>query len=294
VVHVLFGEAGDFHIGDGADNESDVHAATSGLHHLFAEDGAGHEIGGEHGDVGVGLAEHFDVAAGDLVQALDPVVAANAHEAFLFRDDTGEVAESFVFSGPVELPVRLGPHIAADDVQLERSLAFHEQSAVKPGGSAADVVVAVADVDSAGHGKDGVCDDHFVVQAAPEVEMAAFEQGPEPAEADAGGFPFADDLGREVLGGVTVEENVDLNLSAGGAQQGGGDESAGLVAVKNIGLQMDGICCLIDELYQGGEVVGTAMDQADFVVVSVAGKKSGDSSFRHRSDPSGKVNIGNF
>jgi hypothetical protein len=81
--------------------------------------------------------------------------------------------------------------------------------------------------------------------------------------------------GREVLGGVTVEENVDLNLAAGGAEQGGGDESAGLVAVKNISLQMDGICCLIDQLYQGGEIVGTAMDQADFVVVSVAGKKSG-------------------
>ena len=45
-VHVLFGKAGNLNVGDGADYDSDGHAAACGLGHLFAEDWAGHKIGG--------------------------------------------------------------------------------------------------------------------------------------------------------------------------------------------------------------------------------------------------------
>ena len=287
-VHVLFGESGNLYVGDSADDDANLDAPACGLHHLFAEKGAGHKVGGKYNDVGVSLAEHFYVATGDLVKTLDPVIAADANEAFLFGDDAGEAGKAVVFSGPVDLPVGLGPHVAADDMQLERSLAFYEQGAVEPGGFAADVVVTVADVDAAGHTEGSICDDDFVVHTAAEVEMAAFEQGPEPAELDAGGFPTVDDPGGKVLRGVAVEENKDLNLAAGGAEQGGGDELTGLVAVKNIGLEVDGVCCFVDQLYQGGKVVGTAVDETDFVVECVSGEQSGRSCFSHRSDPSGE------
>lgn len=46
LVHVLFGKAGNLDIGDGADDDTDAHAAACGLGHLFAEDGTWHKIGG--------------------------------------------------------------------------------------------------------------------------------------------------------------------------------------------------------------------------------------------------------
>src|SRR5580698_10523698 len=144
--------------------------------------------------MGTGLAEHFDIAAGDLVKTQYPVVAANTDEAFLLGYNPGEAGESVVFGGPVEVPIRLGPHIATNNVQLECSLTFYEQCAVKPGRLAVDVVVAVADIDPAGHAEGGVYNGDFMVHAAPEVEVAAFEQGPEPSEPDARGLPFVDDL----------------------------------------------------------------------------------------------------
>ena len=70
----------------------------------------------------------------------------------------------------------------------------------------------------------------------------------------------------EVLGGVAVEENKDLDLAGGGAEEGGGDDLAGLIAVKNIRLEVDGVFCLVDQLYQGREIVGAAVDEADFIV----------------------------
>jgi hypothetical protein len=105
-----------------------------------------------------------------------------------------------------------------------------------------------------------------------------------------------------VLGGVAVKENEDPNLPGGGAEQGGGDDLAGLIAVKNIRLEMDGVGCLVDQLYQRRKVIGAAVDEADFVMVGVSGEQSGRSSCRHRSFPSVKkcepgsaqLKIGNF
>src|SRR5580658_8433753 len=123
--------------------------------------------------MGAGLAEHFDIAAGDLVKALDPVVAANANEAFLLGRDPGQVGGTPVFAGPVEFPVSLGPHIPANNVQFNCGLTFYKQRAIEPGSLAVNVVIAVADIDAAGHAIRGVYDNNLVVHAAAEVEVAA-------------------------------------------------------------------------------------------------------------------------
>src|SRR5580692_142896 len=211
--------------------------------------------------MGAGLAEHLDITAGDLVEALDPVVAAGAHEAFHVGRDPGEAGESVVFAGPVEIPVSLGPHIPANDVQFNCGLTFYKQRPVEPGRLAVNVVIAIADIDAAGHAEGGVYDNYLVMHASAEVEVAALEQGPEPAKVNAGGFPFADDLVGEVLGRVAVEENEDPDLPCGGAEQRGRDELAGLVAVKDISLEMDGVRCFVDQLHQRREVVGAAVDE---------------------------------
>src|SRR5579863_4774505 len=123
--------------------------------------------------MGAGLAEHFDIAAGDLVKALDPVVAANANEAFLVRRDPGQVGGAVVFAGSVEFPVSLGPHIPANDVQFNCGLTFYKQCTVEPSRLAVNVVITVTDIDAAGHAIRGVYDHNLVVHAAAEVEVAA-------------------------------------------------------------------------------------------------------------------------
>jgi len=133
-----------------------------------------------------------------------------------------------------------------------------------------------------------------VMHASAEVEVAALEQGPEPAKVNAGGFPFADDLVGEVLGRVAVEENEDPDLPCGGAEQRGRDELAGLVAVKDISLEMDGVRCFVNQLNQRREVVGAAVDETDFVVVCISCEQSGRSSCRHGSLSSELVKVGIF
>ena len=244
-VHILFCEAGDPDVGDGADDDADVDAAFCSPYHFFPEKGSGEEIGGENDDVGVGLAEHFEVAAGDLIFSLDPIVAANADETFLVGGYSGEAGEVVALRF-VNAPVGCGPHVTAGDVQFERSLAFDMECAVEPGGLAGYIVVAVADVDAPCDAVGGVGDDDFVVHAAAEIKIAAFEEGPEPAEADAGGFPFADELAGQVLGRVAVEEDEDADFPRCRAEEGGGDEPAGFVAVEDIGLEVERVFGVVD------------------------------------------------
>ena len=57
-------------------------------------------------------------------------------------------------------------------------------------------------------------------------------------------------------------------MARGGAEQGGGDDLPGLVAVKDVRLEMDGVGCFVDQLYEGIEVVGAAVDESDFIVIA--------------------------
>ncbi len=156
-------------------------------------------------------------------------------------------------------------------MQSERRLSLDIERPVQPGLVAPDIVVTVTDIDTAGKTAGGIRHHDLVVHAAAQVKTTAFEQGPEPAEPDSCVLEFSDKIFGEILGSVPVQQNEYLHLSAGGPDQRIGHYSSCRIFFKDIGLQVDRGSCLIEHLYQPGEIIAASVHQFDFVVVGVPG-----------------------
>jgi len=71
---------------------------------------------------------------------------------------------------------------------------------------------------------------------------------------------------------IAIEEDEDLNAAAGSPEKGGGYESAGFIAVEDIGLEMNRSRRPVYQFYQRIEIVFASVDQADLIVMRVSGK----------------------
>src|SRR5690242_16422990 len=112
--------------------------------------------------MGMGIPEHLEVAFGYLAFALHPVVASYPYHTFFGGGGAGQPGE-FLPASSVFFPVCFCPHVPANDMELDRGFAFHKPGPVEPGFLSTNVVVSIADVDTACESIGGVYDHYFMV-----------------------------------------------------------------------------------------------------------------------------------
>ncbi len=253
-----------------ADQQHHFHAALGGGGQRAAELAARREIwiGQQHA-----LArpsQRLQVGALDGA-AVAQVVAhhkAGLHHVLRFDlADLAQVAEQLEALEQAQLaqplPLR---HRLVLDRRHQRSAHRHRKVPARRGQADAVVVVAIhviVDVDATDKGHVTVDHANLAVGAG----HAALEPGIEDAVLDAGREQLGvHALDPRVAGAEPVGDHAHLHAARCSRDQHAQHALPGVVAGEDIGLEIDFVLGRFDGLYQRGEIVGAAVQQADFVI----------------------------